>query len=67
MLILFLVVMIYLMYIQDQWWSSGNGVYEVTAIGQATEIGKIGKAIESVEEQPTKLRVRWVPWLSGSQ
>ena len=34
----------------------GNGVYEVTAIGQATEIGKIGKAIESVEEQPTKLK-----------
>lgn len=34
----------------------GNGVYEVTAIGQATEIGKIGKALESVEEEPTKLK-----------
>lgn len=34
----------------------GNGIVKVTAIGQNTEIGKIGKAIESVEEEPTRLK-----------
>lgn len=34
----------------------GNGIVKVTAIGQNTEIGKIGKALESVTEEPTKLK-----------
>lgn len=34
----------------------GNGIVKVTAIGTNTEIGKIGKALESVEEEPTKLK-----------
>lgn len=34
----------------------GNGIVRVTAIGSNTEIGKIGKALESVEEEPTKLK-----------
>lgn len=34
----------------------GNGIVKVTAIGQNTEIGKIGKALASVEEEPTKLK-----------
>ncbi|MFY9153029.1 MAG: cation-translocating P-type ATPase [Prolixibacteraceae bacterium] len=34
----------------------GNGIVKVTAIGQNTEIGKIGKALESVVEEPTKLK-----------
>ncbi len=34
----------------------GNGVVRVTATGIRTEIGKIGKALESVEEEPTKLK-----------
>lgn len=34
----------------------GNGIVKVTAIGQNTEIGKIGKALESVIEEPTKLK-----------
>jgi Ca2+-transporting ATPase len=34
----------------------GNGIVKVTAIGSNTEIGKIGKALESVEEEPTKLK-----------
>jgi len=34
----------------------GNGIVKVTSIGSNTEIGKIGKAIESVEEEPTKLK-----------
>jgi len=34
----------------------GNGLFEVTAIAQNTEIGKIGRAIEAVEEEPTKLK-----------
>jgi Ca2+-transporting ATPase len=34
----------------------GNGIVKVTSIGSSTEIGKIGKAIESVEEEPTKLK-----------
>lgn len=35
----------------------GNGIVKVTAIGTNTEIGKIGKALESVEEEPTKLKI----------
>ena len=34
----------------------GNGIVKVTAIGSNTEIGKIGKALDSVEEEPTKLK-----------
>ena len=34
----------------------GNGIVKVTAIGSNTEIGKIGKALESVAEEPTKLK-----------
>lgn len=34
----------------------GNGIVKVTAIGQDTEIGKIGKALDSVVEEPTKLK-----------
>jgi P-type Ca2+ transporter type 2C len=34
----------------------GNGLVEVTAIALETEIGKIGKALESVKEEPTKLK-----------
>jgi Ca2+-transporting ATPase len=34
----------------------GNGVVKVTATGMNTEIGKIGKALESVKEEPTKLK-----------
>lgn len=34
----------------------GNGIVKVTATGRNTEIGKIGKALESVEEEPTKLK-----------
>ncbi len=34
----------------------GNGVVKVTAIGSNTEIGKIGKALDSVVEEPTKLK-----------
>lgn len=34
----------------------GNGIVKVSAIGQNTEIGKIGKALASVEEEPTKLK-----------
>jgi len=34
----------------------GNGVVEVTAVASNTEIGKIGKALESVKEEPTKLK-----------
>ncbi len=33
----------------------GNGIYEVSGIGINTEIGKIGKALETVKEEPTKL------------
>lgn len=33
----------------------GNAIAEVTATGTKTEIGKIGKAIESVKEEPGKL------------
>jgi len=34
----------------------GNGVVKVTAIASNTEIGKIGKALESVKEEPTQLK-----------
>jgi P-type Ca2+ transporter type 2C len=34
----------------------GNGIVEVTAVALDTEIGKIGKALESVREEPTKLK-----------
>lgn len=34
----------------------GNAIGEVTAIGMETEIGKIGKALEKVKEEPTKLK-----------
>lgn len=34
----------------------GNGIVKVTATGSNTEIGKIGKALDSVEEEPTKLK-----------
>lgn len=34
----------------------GNGIAKVTSIGINTEIGKIGKALESVKEEPTRLK-----------
>lgn len=34
----------------------GNGIVKVTSIGSNTEIGKIGKALDSVTEEPTKLK-----------
>ena len=34
----------------------GNGVVKIVATGLNTEIGKIGKALESVKEEPTKLK-----------
>ncbi len=34
----------------------GNGIVQVTATGTNTEIGKIGKALESVKEESTKLK-----------
>lgn len=34
----------------------GNGIAKVTATGIKTEIGKIGKALESVKEEPTQLK-----------
>ena len=34
----------------------GNGIAQVTSIGVNTEIGKIGKALESVKEEPTRLK-----------
>lgn len=33
----------------------GNGIVKVTAAAMNTEIGKIGKALEEVKEEPTKL------------
>ena len=34
----------------------GNGIVEVTATALRTEIGKIGKALDSVKEEPTQLK-----------
>ena len=34
----------------------GNGLARVTSIGVNTEIGKIGKALEGVKEEPTRLK-----------
>ena len=34
----------------------GNGIVQVTATGLQTEIGKIGKALETVKEEPTQLK-----------
>lgn len=34
----------------------GNGIAKVTSTGINTEIGKIGKALEGVREEPTKLK-----------
>ena len=34
----------------------GNGIVKVFSTGVKTELGKIGKAIESVKEEPTKLK-----------
>nr|NQU89923.1 cation-translocating P-type ATPase [Bacteroidota bacterium] len=34
----------------------GNGIAKVKATGSNTEIGKIGQALESVKEEPTKLK-----------
>ncbi len=34
----------------------GNGIVKVHSIGSNTEIGKIGKALDSVVEEPTKLK-----------
>lgn len=38
----------------------GNGIARVTSIGINTEIGKIGKALESVVEEPTRLKQEMV-------
>jgi len=35
----------------------GNGIARVTSIGINTEIGKIGKALEGVKEEPTRLKL----------
>ena len=34
----------------------GNGIARVTSIGINTELGKIGKALEGVKEEPTRLK-----------
>ncbi len=34
----------------------GNGIVRVKATGSSTELGKIGKAIEGIKEEPTKLK-----------
>ena len=34
----------------------GNGIAKVTSIGINTEIGKIGKALEGIKEEPTRLK-----------
>jgi P-type Ca2+ transporter type 2C len=34
----------------------GNGIARVTSIGVNTEIGKIGKALEGVKDEPTRLK-----------
>ena len=49
----------------------GNGIARVTSIGVNTEIGKIGKALEGVKEEPTRLKkemgmlVKWVTIIAG--
>ena len=35
----------------------GNGLARVTSIGINTEIGKIGKALEGLKEEPTRLKI----------
>ena len=40
----------------------GNGVVRIVATGLNTEIGKIGKALESVKEEPTKLKKEMGFW-----
>jgi P-type Ca2+ transporter type 2C len=35
----------------------GNGIAKVTSTGINTEIGKIGKALQSVKEEPTRLKL----------
>ena len=35
----------------------GNGIASVTATGLNTEIGKIGKALETVKQEPTRLKI----------
>ncbi|GAB6097919.1 HAD-IC family P-type ATPase [Desulfatiferula olefinivorans] len=34
----------------------GNGIFQVTATGCRTEIGKIGKALENIKDEPTRLK-----------
>jgi Ca2+-transporting ATPase len=38
----------------------GNGVARVTSTGNNTEIGKIGKALEKLKEEPTRLKLEMV-------
>lgn len=38
----------------------GNGIAKVTSTGIHTEIGKIGKALENVKEEPTRLKTEMV-------
>lgn len=51
--------------------SSGQGIFEVTSTGFRTELGKLGKTIESIEPAPTPLQnqietfVRQMAWLGG--
>ncbi len=35
----------------------GNGIASVTATGLNTEIGKIGKALDKVQQEPTRLKM----------
>ena len=45
----------------------GNGIARVKHIGVSTEIGKIGKALESVEEESTQLKKEMGVLVSGLQ
>jgi len=38
--------------------ASGLAVYKVTAIGNQTSLGKIGKSLESIAEEPTPLQIQ---------
>ncbi len=38
--------------------ASGQGVAEVTAVGQQTALGKLGKSIEAIESEPTPLQIQ---------